>query len=374
MLVSKRDSGGDASTGQEPPKGVLKNLRNKQKQIRLFLLLVISTGILSVSMSTTDRSLAAVAATPTITLTSPAINSTYIVNAATVTLTVADSNNTLFYNWDDNSNSSVTVSGGSASVTAPSAEGSHNLSVYAANATGTGEWASKYYEFTVQQETLSAVTFRIDSTSESSYTAEAAISFKWRSWRNFTTIKFYCYVILTGYSTILDSKTVTHSSYYAANGTVTKTATIFMDHDQAAWKYVSKGDTLILYVKAYNDSISAANILDSETATDTYPFSTEEASSSTTSTARTAATVALIAILLAAVAVIVAVYLFLGSQGFWTGTPLDSPFNYFNKSRDRFEIEGHTVYAERDKKGRFRDIVRHDRIVDRSKKAESERR
>jgi len=343
----------------------------KQMKISLFVIIMMTTLVFNTgSLAST----AAPAATPTITLTSPVINGTYIVNGATVTLGVTNSNNTLFYNWDDNSNSSTTVSGDSASITAPSTEGSHNLSVFAANATGTGEWSSKYYEFTVQQETLSAVLFTISSTSESGYTAEAAISFSFRSWQNFTTLKFYYYVILNGYSTILESDSLTHSSYYAANGTITKTTTLYMDHTKTSWKYVSREDTLILYVKAYNSSIDSSNLLDSETATDTYPFVTTSSDSDSISTATKALAIASLMTLVAVVIGGICIFMYAGTRGVFDGTPLGSPFNYFSNesTRSRVKFGNKSRYVVRGKDGRIKDVQNINRSIrqDSARKAE----
>ncbi|MFW9990927.1 MAG: hypothetical protein ACFFD4_02585 [Candidatus Odinarchaeota archaeon] len=226
-------------------------------------------------------------------------------------------------------------------------------------------------------ETLSAVSFTISSTSESGYTAEGAIQFSFTSDdTNFTTLKFHCYIILNGYSAVLESKTLTHSSYLNGS-TITKTTVLYMDHTAAAWKYVDKDDTLILYIKAYNDSISSSNLLATATARDTYPFvtSTDE-SGSTGSTASTTVAIASLAVVIAIVSAVGVIYIWKGSQGAFEGSVFDAPFSHFRNESTRGQIVmggkkdrkgkrygGKTFYAVRDKNGQFTDIQNINRSI-----------
>lgn len=125
--------------------------------------------------------------------------------------------------------------------------------------------------------TISSVT--ITNTLETGYDAEAGLSFNFRLNNNYTTLKIYMCIkdVPTSANTVY-TKIYTYSNYVngtsGTSGLVSLSQSLYISENSFNSDFETD-DPLYFYCYIYNSSISAANLIDSDTEAKTYPFSVE---------------------------------------------------------------------------------------------------
>jgi hypothetical protein len=170
-------------------------------------------------------------------------------------------------------------------------------------------------------DAVTITAMNIVSTTQATYEAEVPITWTFRFNDNYTTIKFFIYIRADGQSTNLNTKVYTYSSYVngtsGTSGLVSVTQTLYIDEALLPSSF-AKTDDIISYVYAYNATVAAANVIESDTETDDYPFVVVAAAASTTTTEGTSIWTYVIgggALVLAFFVGMICYFAFLGAPG-----------------------------------------------------------